>query len=107
MRDLRFGDAVQRVIQLTRDESGRTTPVVLFERERDGRRKGTRLLRPFEKAVHQMARSDERRAAKYLARHERSNRKRKDGWVRDFNVNVVRAFRAGEKPLRWTRWMPF
>lgn len=107
MRDLRFNDTVRRVIKLTRDEAGRTTPVVLFERETDGRKKGTRLVRPLEKAVHRLAKSDQVRAAKYLARHERSNRKRKDGWLRDFNVNVVRAYQAAEKPLRWSRWVPF
>ena len=46
-------------------------------------------------------------AEKYLARHERSNMKKRDGWVRDFNVNVIRAVQAGQKPLRWDRWIPF
>ena len=29
----------------------------------------------------------------YLARHNKSNRKRKDGWVRDYALNVLRASR--------------
>jgi hypothetical protein len=39
----------------------------------------------------------------YLERHERSNLKHRDGWVRDLAVNVFRANRAGMKKLRWFR----
>lgn len=107
MRDLRFTESVRRVIQLQNDPSGIVTPIVLFERVERRRKKGSRLVRPLERLVHRVAKSDERRASKYLARHERSNMKRRDGWVRDFNVNVIRAYQAGEKPLRWDRWIRF
>jgi hypothetical protein len=107
MRDLRMSESVRRVIQLQPDPSGIAVPVVLYERTEPRRKKGSRPIRPLERLVHRLARSDQKRTAKYLARHERSNMKRRDGWARDFNVNVIRAFQAGARPLRWDRWLRF
>lgn len=107
MKDMRFTDAVRRVTQLVPDGTGHMTPVVIFERTKDGPRKGSRFVRPIEKAVHRWARSEQARAAKYLERHERSNAKRRDGWVRDLNINTLKAIEAGAKPLRWSRWLRF
>jgi uncharacterized protein DUF6312 len=107
MRDLRLSESVRRVIQIQPDPSGIAVPVVLYERSEPRRKKSTRVIRPFEKLVHRFAKSDQMRAAKYLERHERSNMKRRDGWARDFNVNVIRAFQSGGKPLRWDRWLRF
>lgn len=107
MRDLRFSDTVRRVIQLQPAATGQLAPVVLYERDAPRRKKGSRMVRPFERVVHRMAKSSHAQAAKYLARHERSNEKKRDGWVRDFNVNIIRAVQAGQKPLRWDRWISF
>lgn len=107
MRDMRFSDTVRRVVQLQPDATGHLTPVVLYERDAPRRKKGSRMVRPFERLVHRIAKSNKAQAEKYLARHERSNLKKRDGWVRDFNVNVIRSFQAGQKPLRWNRWISF
>lgn len=107
MRDLRFSDTVRRVIQLRPDATGHVTPVVLYERDAARPKKGSRIVKPLERLVHRIAKSSQGQAEKYLARHERSNLKKRDGWVRDFNVNVIRAFQAGQKPLRWDRWISF
>jgi hypothetical protein len=107
MKDLRFPASVRRVVRLTGDATGNVTPEVLFEREQAKPKRGSRALRPLEKLVHRWARAEQARTAKYVERHERSNEKRKDGWVRDLNVNVLRATKAGAKPLRWSRWIRF
>ena len=107
MTNARFSDTVRRVVQLQPDATGRITPVVLYERDAVRRKKGSRIVRPLERLVHRLAKSSHAQAEKYLARHERSNTKKRDGWVRDFNVNVIRAVQAGQKPLRWDRWISF
>jgi len=107
MKDMRFPASVRRVVRLTQDAAGNVAPQVVFEREETGPKKGSRMLRPFEKMVHRWAKGEQARAARYLERHERSNAKKKDGWVRDLNLNVFRAAKAGAKPLRWSRWVRF
>ena len=107
MRDLRFSDTVRRVIQLRAAANGHVAPVVLYERDAARPKKGSQMVRPLERLAHRVAKSSHAQAGKYLARHERSNLKKRDGWVRDFNVNVIRAFQAGQKPLRWDRWISF
>jgi hypothetical protein len=63
---------------------------VVYERESEKRKKGTRALRPLEKAIRRRAEADKEAAEDYLKRHNRSNERRKDGWLRDLVVNVVR-----------------
>jgi hypothetical protein len=36
----------------------------------------------------------------YVERHERSNRKKRDGWLRDYGYNMLRANRVAMKKLR-------
>jgi len=107
MKDVRFPASVRRVVRLTPHAAGTVASEVLFERPRSGPKRGSRILRPFEKMVHRWAKAERARTTKYLERHERSNAKRKDGWVRDLNVNVLRAAKSGAKPLRWSRWIRF
>jgi hypothetical protein len=57
------------------------------------------MLRPFENAERRMAKAQEAYWNTYLSRHNRSNEKRRDGWLRDFIVNVARASRKGEKQM--------
>ena len=92
----RVSRAVRRVTILSRDESGSVVPVVVFSRRRK-KKKSSRPLRPLEEFTRQWAEAGSRTGNNYLARHKKSNRKRRDGWLIDVNGNLLR---AGQKGLR-------
>ena len=87
--------SVKRVVVLQKDWTGAARPVVIF---RD-RRKGARNLRPFEKAIRRLNVAQGTAAGVYLERHERSNRKKRNGWFKDLRKNGARAGRKGGKKL--------
>ena len=87
----------RRIAVLQRDPSGNIVPVVVYRRGRSKKKKGTRGFRVFERATHRIMKAQRSAADSYLSRHDKSNTKRRDGWIRDLPVNVVR---AGEKVRR-------
>ncbi len=97
--DLRRGKRVQEVVQLRRDRTGRTRANTLYCK-RTRRKKGTWGLNQIGHVVRTIAASQRASADAYLSRHDRSSRKKTDGWVRDLPYNVYRAARRGAKKLR-------
>jgi hypothetical protein len=107
MEALRLGSKVRRITMLERDgTTGEMLPVVLFE-QKTKKRKVSRAMKPFEQAVRRMVDAQASLGDKYLSRHNRSNRKKRDGWIRDLNLNVVRASEKGLKRLKMNRWLSF
>jgi hypothetical protein len=100
----RLSKSVRRVTVLQRNASGDVTPVVVFKRGR-GKKKGTRLMRPLEKAARSLADASNAATSTYLKRHKKSNRKRRDGWVRDTPTNVIEAGRKALKEIRPARFL--
>ena len=98
--DIRPGKGIVSVVVLTRDEKGSRTSKKLYSRKQGKKKKGTRVLRPLECAARQIGKATAAFADSYTARHDASNRKGADGWLRDFPYNVFRATRVGSKKLR-------
>ena len=96
----RLGKSVRRVIQLQEDENGNVIPVTLYRKRGGGRRKVTPALEPLERAVRRMASAQVAFANTYVDRHNRSNQKRRDGWMVDLIPNVAEAGRNSTKKLR-------
>lgn len=94
----RVSSSVRRITLLRRDASGVVVPVRLYERSTS--KKGTRSAKFFERSARRIAKGQLKTAEGYLSRHEKSNRKKKDGWLRDFNANVFKASKKGLKQLR-------
>jgi len=95
----RLSKSVKQITVLQRDPSGATTPVVVFKRRRE-KKKSTRLIRPIERVTRSLAEASAAATGTYLRRHKKSNRKRRDGWVRDIQNNVVKASRKALKEIR-------
>lgn len=95
----RLSKSVRRITVLQRDESGNATSVVLYKRGRK-KKKGAKLLKPVEKLARTVADASDAATGTYLRRHKKSNRKHKDGWVRDFPNNLVRATTKAAKEVR-------
>ena len=99
----RLPKSVRRIVRLQPDSSGALTPVTLYEKSSTDRKKGSRLFRPVENAVRDLTDAVAKSADAYAGRHRSSNRKRKDGWLRDLNTNMTRAAEKGAKRLKITR----
>jgi Family of unknown function (DUF6312) len=119
----RLGDYVERVVILKRtrgggreivdvhnleprydfDDEGVQARVILRDRPgvlyvdkvlKKPRKKQFWLLRPFERQTRRRMVRNIKRMRRYLELHERSNRKKKNGWVRDYMRNMVKARRS-------------
>jgi hypothetical protein len=97
--DIPVGKSIRRISVMQRDPAGNIVPVVVYRRRRS-KKKGTRGFKGFEKATRRMMEAQRSAADSYLSRHNKSNSKRRDGWIRDFPVNVVRAGETMRKSLK-------
>lgn len=103
MEPIRPKKSVHAIIAFRKDEQGRTVPVTLWESPSRKRRKGSPPFRPAEKLARRWAEAQRAAAEGYLARHERSNEKKKDGWARDLAYNLAKASDKGRKKLKVLR----
>jgi hypothetical protein len=90
------------VIETSRP-AGDSGPLIVRVR-RAGKRRKIRRGGLVEQMVHQAADAAATTATVYLCRHERSNRRKRDGWLRDLPNNVYTAtFRGQRCFLDWNR----
>jgi len=93
----KFPDSVKSItIVCGDDEHGE---VVVLQRRRGRKKRGSRGLRPLDKLVRRFADADEKFFEKYLHWHDRSNEKRKDGWLRDIVSNTSRAISPAARKI--------
>ena len=100
---MNLGKSVARITIIRSDESGQSIPTVIYRKKRS-RKKGSPGLRTLEKITRNMMNAQSTSSDKYLSRHKRSNRKRRNGWLRDMGTNMARAHSKGMKKLRPSRW---
>lgn len=74
--------------------------VLKHKKKRKKLSKGTGI---FEKLTRRLAKANIRGGDEYLYRHRRSNRKRRDGWLRDLSENLMRGNRKGRKSLKLSK----
>lgn len=89
------------VIQRSGDVVG---PVTVY-REPRKRRKVSRLSRPLERIGRQLAKAQTVYGEEMLRRHDRSNRRRRDGWLLDAPRNVIESGRKAYNEAR--KGVPF
>ena len=94
-RSPRLDRSVRRVTVVSGDGErsgvGRTVQLHVRRERRRRRRRTSRELRPQERLVRRMVRALEAGAREYLRRHERSTRRRRDGWLDNIDTNLERA----------------
>jgi len=103
METARFGKNVVRVIRLDRDQTGKYNPVVIHEQDTKKRKRSKGPLGVVDRAVRNLADAQQAFASSYASRHDESNSDSRDGWIKDFPVNVFRAQQKGLKKLRLSR----
>ena len=98
MESVDLGRLARRVTVVPPKGSG-ADPVLIYERA-PKKKKGTPMFRRMDKMVRGMMAAERAYAEDYLRRHEKSNCKRKDGWMRDGFYNNMRAGRKAMKELK-------
>lgn len=101
--NIRLSKTVRRITTLSQD-GGRWQAETVYKKKRRKKRRTSRGLRPLEKASRRMARATRRAGSVYLRRHNKSARKKRNGWFRDMGYNLYRANRRGAKALKLPRW---
>jgi len=92
----RLSKQIKRITVFERDASGSLRPMVVFNRRRR-KKKQARALRPIERLVRTMSNGNDSFATSYARRHRKSNRKNRNGWLRDLPLNLSRAATKGLK----------
>ena len=93
---------VRSVTKIETADDGSVTRTVLGGSKR--KRRVSKKWRKFDKALFRMSKAQETAASEYRKRHERSNRRKKNGAVRDLGKNVMRAQRKGIKRMKISVW---
>lgn len=99
MNATRVNRLVKRITILKKDAAGKLTANVVYKKGRR-RKKRSKGLRLIEKVVRRVSKAQTAMASAYNGRHERSNQKKRDGWLKDLVPNIVKAQRRGLKILR-------
>lgn len=92
---------IKRVTVIKRDAHGHIVSRDAFEGERKTK-KQSRSLRPMERELRKILEFQSDVIENYLGRHQRSNEKRRNGWLRDMPRNMMRAVRKS-RPKRLFR----
>src|SRR5688572_23709250 len=94
----RLNKSVRRVVKLDRDDKGALVPTLIYK-SRAKKKKSSSALKPIEKMARRVARSQARAADTYLRKHDRSNEKRKGGWMKDIVPNLTNASDKARKTM--------
>ena len=89
---------VRSVMTLHHDNNGIVVRKVLSKKKR--KKRVSKEWRQVDKALRRLNKAQQEAASDYLRRHERSNRKKKNGALRDLSKNVMRSQRKGRKKLK-------
>lgn len=83
-------DGIEFVV---RDTAGRTRHGVIHE-DLGPVKKQSKRLKPIDKRLRKSVRRQMKMLDKYLTLHDRSSRKRKNGWVKDLGKNIMKSVRV-------------
>jgi hypothetical protein len=91
------------ILKARPESDGGSEVQAVVKKKRKRKRKSKGLMRIMERVARRNAEANSEAADSYLSRHRRSNRKRRDGWVRDLGYNWMRARRKGDKKFKLSK----
>jgi len=56
-------------------------------------KRSSRRLRPIERKLRKLIRNEQKALGRYLVLHDKSRRRKKNGWVRDLGSNLAKVIR--------------
>ena len=89
---------LRSALLLRTEPDGLATTAVVYEKR--SKRRVSKRWRGLDKAIRRLSDSRRTAADSFLQRHERSNRKKKNGGLRDLVKNTLKAQRKGRKKLK-------
>jgi len=98
--------SIKRITILKSDDSSegfRDADRVVVRKKRKKKKQSKGLIRIMERMARRSAKADKRTNSNYLSRHNRSNRKHRDGWLREFGYNMLRSKRKGAKSFKLSK----
>lgn len=98
----RLSKQIRKITVFERDATGSFRPVVVFSRRRS-KKKQAKALKPIERLVRTVSDGNDTFASNYARRHRKSNRKRRNGWLRDLPLNMSKAVSKGIKEYDFVR----
>lgn len=94
--DLDFDKSVIGITILTDTNHVGGKPKTIYGKEqkkkRKKRKKQNKYLSPLEKLVRDVAKRQDKATRTYFERHKRSNRKKKNGWIKDLVKNTTKSW---------------
>lgn len=99
MASFKLDKIIKRITILQPQPSGELVATTLYKEKRK-RRKVSKNMRGLERLTRRSLKASESYIDTYLQRHERSNGKRRDGWLRDYQENTAKAQKKARKELR-------
>jgi hypothetical protein len=90
---------VRSVVKVQRESDGSVTRTVIAEDDKRGRRRVSRPYRRLDKGLRKLTKAENVASSEYLRRHNRSNRRKKNGALKDLGKNVRKALREGSDTL--------
>jgi hypothetical protein len=91
---------IARITVVTPGAAGSSASQVLYKPKKKKKRKLSRWARPFERLQRRLLEAQQVYSDEMLDRNRRSNRKRKDGFLRDGSINMLKAQRKALKRLK-------
>lgn len=101
MEPIKIDSVVKSITFLKAKGDGRYDAERLTEAGR--RKKQSRALKPLERLVRKLVRSELAAGKTYIERHEVSNRRKSNGWAKDMGKNLKKAMRAAKKSSKRPR----
>jgi hypothetical protein len=83
------------VVKIEREADGSVTRTILSDEGKKRRRKVSRPLRRLDRSLRKITKAENVASSDYLRRHERSNRKKKNGALKDLRKNLRKSVREG------------
>jgi hypothetical protein len=87
--------SIRRITRVAVSDDATTTEPVYKKNGKS--RKSTKAMKPAERMVRRVIETQSELADQMLDRHNKSSRKRKDGWIQDGPKNASRAFQKAMK----------
>ena len=85
------GKEVKRAIVLAGDDLSSGGSRQIAGKTKRKKKKQASALKPLEKSVRSLAKNLDKATTEYFDRHDKSNAKKKNGWIRDYPKNVSKA----------------
>jgi len=82
---------IKRAIVLAGDDLSTSGTRQISGKTKRKKKKQAAILKPFEKSVRNEAKNLDKATTEYFDRHDKSNAKKKNGWIRDYPKNANKA----------------